>query len=226
MMDRLGRLLLGPNDANQGIYTGDAYQLGEMVPDQSVSLIICDPVYWRMDQYAWLDRFGSRVLVPGGNLIAQCGNIYVRDALKQFRRLNFVWTIIEVVGRGAKVGSRKVVATTKPHIWFCNGWPRGGQWVLDWIKSPGKRKKHHAWEDNPIMFKQLIVRLAGDGGYVVDPFTGSGTVPSACKSVGVQYVAFEIDALSARIARERVEQEQLPLMGVHQLGFELITNGG
>ena len=50
--DRLGKFFLGPNDRNQGIYVGDAKLLGEMIPSQSVSLIVCDPVYWNMDQYA------------------------------------------------------------------------------------------------------------------------------------------------------------------------------
>jgi hypothetical protein len=223
-MKRLGTLLLGPNDANQGIYIGDCFQIGDMVPDNSVSLIICDPVYWRMDHYAWLDRFGSRVLIPGGNLIAQCGNIFVRDALSQFRDLDFVWVIVEHLGRGAKVGSRKVVATTKPHVWFCKGFPRNSKWILDWLKSPGKRKRHHVWEDNPIMFRNLIARLVenkdGVSRIVVDPFSGSGTVASVCRELQVPYLAFEIDAQTARMSKDRVADTQDALFGLEQLGFE------
>jgi hypothetical protein len=218
-MKRLGTLLLGPNEANQGIYIGDAMQIGEMIPDESVALIICDPVYWRQDHYAWLDRFGSRVLIPGGNLVAQCGHIFLPGVMSVFRRLTYVWVITENIGRGSKVGSRKVVGTTKPHVWYCKGFPREGKWVLDWIQSPGKCKSNHQWEDNPIMFKQLITRLA-NGGPVVDPFSGGGTVAHVCKELRLPYISMEIDPLAARQSRERLRQAQPSLFGLDQLGFE------
>ena len=224
-MERLGTLLLGPNEANQGIYTGDAMQIGEMVPDESVALIICDPVYWRIDHYAWLDRFGDRVLMPGGNLVAQCGHIFLPRVMRAFSKLTYVWIITENIGRGSKVGSRKVVGTTKPHIFYSKGERRLGQWVLDWIQSPGKCKSNHEWEDNPVMFKQLVSRLAS-GGPVVDPFSGSGTVAHVCKELQLPYLGMEIDPLTARRSRERLAHAQPSLFGLGQLGFEFPEDGG
>lgn len=220
-MNRLGSFSLGPNNGNQGIYIGDAFQLGEMVPDNSVSLILCDPVYWDMSHYEWLDRFGARVLVPGGNLVAQCGNMYARRAEKRFRRLNPVITINEYTGQGSKLGAIKVVSAVKPHLWFSKGEKRIGGWLMNWFKSPGKSKTWHMWGDHPAMFQQLILRLS-DGGIVVDPFTGGGTVPAAAKGVGVPWLAFEKDAITARVARLRVACAPEPLTGMEYSQLELM----
>lgn len=213
MIQRLGKFFLGPNTFNQGIYIGSAMQLGEWIPDNSVALILCDPVYWDMSHYEWLDRFGQRVLVPGGNLVAQCGNLYAKRAAERFRRLRWISTIHEYTGSGSKIGSLKMVSAVKPHLWFSKGpGVRNGRWLMNWLKSPGKSKQHHRWGDHPAMFQQLIVRLA-DGGIVVDPFTGGGTVPEACKTVGAPYVAFELDAQTARIAKERVARVSACMSG-------------
>ena len=52
---------LGPYDLNT-IITGDARQLAEAVPDESVDLIFTDPVYDRIDDYRWLAETAARVL--------------------------------------------------------------------------------------------------------------------------------------------------------------------
>ena len=45
-MDSLGPYLLGPNNTPEnGIYTGDAWELARAIPDESVDLIFTDPVY-------------------------------------------------------------------------------------------------------------------------------------------------------------------------------------
>lgn len=74
-VEHLGPYLLGPNDTPEnGIYTGDARELAKAIPDESVDLIFTDPVYWQHNDYEWLAMLGARVLVEGGNLIAQAGN--------------------------------------------------------------------------------------------------------------------------------------------------------
>ena len=48
---KLGPFELGYNDTNQGIYTGDARELCEEIPSESIDLIFTDPVYQNMDDY-------------------------------------------------------------------------------------------------------------------------------------------------------------------------------
>ena len=68
----LGPYLLGPNDENQGIYTGDARELAEAIPDESVDLIFTDPVYDRIDDYRWLAEShvlsGDQCEIDGGHV--------------------------------------------------------------------------------------------------------------------------------------------------------------
>ena len=66
----LGPYLLGPNDVNQGIYTGDARELARAIPDESVDLIFTDPVYQNIDDYRWLAETAARVLKPDSACLA------------------------------------------------------------------------------------------------------------------------------------------------------------
>lgn len=51
MTDYLGPYLLGPNDENQGIYTGDARELSKAIPDESIDLIVTSPPYDDLRDY-------------------------------------------------------------------------------------------------------------------------------------------------------------------------------
>ena len=75
MNDRLGPYLLGPNDENQGVYTGDARELAPAIPDGSVDLIFTDPVYQNIDDYRWLAETAARVLKSGKSCMALAGNM-------------------------------------------------------------------------------------------------------------------------------------------------------
>ena len=59
---QLGPYRLGPNDTPEnGIYCGDARELAQAIPDESVYLVFTDPVYNRVDDYRWLAETGARV---------------------------------------------------------------------------------------------------------------------------------------------------------------------
>ena len=70
MGDRIGPYLLGPNDENQGVYTGDARHLALDIPDGSIDLIFTDPPYSKkyLPLYGWLAFMAERILKPGGFL--------------------------------------------------------------------------------------------------------------------------------------------------------------
>ena len=71
-------------------------------------------------------------------------------------------------------------------------------------KGDGRRNHHPTVK--PIELMRWLVRLVTPpGGIVVEPFSGSGTTPSACALEDVDCIAMEIDANYVAISRARVE---------------------
>ena len=89
---------LGPFDLDS-IVTGDARALAAELPDACVDLILCDPVYWNIEDYRWLGHLAERVLVPGGALLARVGEAFYLDAqaaIREAAELVHLPPIIEV----------------------------------------------------------------------------------------------------------------------------------
>lgn len=200
-----------PADWLNRIVTGDARQLAADLPDESVALCLCDPVYQNTDDYRWLARECERILVPGGNLVVQCGNVhrYACEVAMRESALSFVDLIAEVYPYAlCQLFPTRVMVGWKPWLWFSRG-KRGGEWAMNRLAVGGKQHREeskdlHPWGDSEQFAAGVIGKLAGPASVVWDPFTGSGTVPAVCKRLGVPFVAFEIDADSAEAARDRV----------------------
>lgn len=218
---------LGPYTLNS-IHVGDSLVLGESIPDNSVDLIICDPVYQNIEQYKYLGRLGQRVLVEGGNLIAQSGQFYFPQCLNALGEggLDYVWIIAQKQHGGhLALYKYKILATWKPNIWYSKG-KRNGEWVLDWIKDGNRQKNRHEWQDAPDMFVSLIERLTTKDGIILDPFTGSGTIPRVCKMLGRKFLAFEIDESTAYKASVSLEITQTRLFEIHDYGQATFMDEG
>jgi len=201
-----------PEEYCNQIIAGDARALTKRIPDESIDLIFCDPVYNQIDDYRWLAEVGSRILVDGGNLIAQTGQHYLPQVLAAMDgQLDYVWVIAKHIwGRNAQMFSKRIIVAWKPFVWFSKG-KRNGDWIFDWIRSGNMDKTVHKWGDPPEMIVGLVERLTDEQGVVFDPFTGGGTVPVVCKRLGRNYVAFDIDEETAQVAQRRVENTQMPL---------------
>lgn len=226
-MDYLGPYLLGPNDENQGIYTGDALELAIEIPDESVDFVLCDPVYWEIDHYRWLGELAWRCLRNGGNLIAQVGSEHRYDAETAIREssltpLPLLAQVYDMAFR--RMFNPRVMQGWKPHLWFCKSSPdeRLGDWLFDRHHSHGfPSKEGHEWADNPAFFEILIDKLSSTDNIVLDPFTGGGTVPSVCKILSRKWLAFEIDQEIANRARIRVAQTPMPLFALESQQLNL-----
>lgn len=195
------------------IICGDARQLAALIPDQSISLCLCDPVYDRIEDYEWLAKECERILVPGGSLIAQCGNTYRYDAETALRKsgLEFVDLLAEVYPYSiSRLFKAKVFVGWKPHLWFSRG-PRSSGWVMNRLTVGGKHqadpaKALHPWADGEEFAFGCVTKLTLPEGLVWDPFSGSGTVPAVCRRAGRPFLAFEIDSYLAEQANRRLEQ--------------------
>jgi DNA modification methylase len=216
--DRLGPYLLGPNDTPEnGIYTGDARELSKAIPDESVDLIFTDPVYDRIEDYAWLAETAARVLNETGNLLVYCWNEALNDIFRIDWPLFYKCTIAHYhPGRVKPKFSVAGFNLWTPILWMSrleNGrvkWRDAFQTMPKGLKN---RVNQHKWAKPPDAIVQGITGLTKRHDVTFDPFTGGGTVPAVCKMLGRKYLAFEIDPDTAEDARKRVRQTQPPMTG-------------
>lgn len=213
-VDKLGPYLLGPNDENQGIYTGDARVLAESIPDESVDLIFTDPVYDRIDDYRWLAETAARVLKPDSACLTWCsiGNLpHVISAMESF--LSYVW-VLDWLRHSRRMYYGKTGLTIKvPCVWMEKGSSKTHGRMAD-LFSTGNTKNSdggHKWSKPLPLIAKWTSSFCINSAAIFDPFTGGGTVPAVCKMLDRCWLAFEIDPDTADLARKRVRETQPPL---------------
>ena len=189
------------------ITVGDAREICKRIPDESIGLIVCDPVYWEYWQYAWLDELAHRVLIPGRSVIAQVGDAHRLAAEVAFQHLGMVGCPLiheEMRGGIKQLWDSRTLCYVKPYIRMMKPGASTG-WMPNYVKGQGRDKRFHEWGDTPAVFTMAIERLTEPGDVVLDPFTGSGTVPAAAIVLGRRYIGIEIDPERAETARKRLE---------------------
>ena len=234
---KLGPYELGPtDDEHQGIYTGDARELAQAIPDESVDLIFTDPVYDRTDDYRWLAETAARVLKPGGALWVCFGIGYQPETMAALSVLCYRWTFVVYKPNAPSTrGAYRVFSKWWGIYWYDkNGMSQPAKHLPDVLASNGAssvrwadtfKANPHVWVKNPEPIISWIHAFSGDDAIVVDFFTGGGTVPAVCKMLGRHWLAFEIDAATADTARERVRNTQPPLFVPEPQQLELVGVG-
>ena len=219
MSDYLGPYLLGPNDENQGIYTGDARELARAIPDESVDLIFTDPVYQNIEDYRWLAETAARVLKPDSALLVWGNMGKMKEYLTAMNGyLYFHWPLTlklfrMIAGRPAYRRVDFGFSHTTPCLWFDKGTVKLSRCIhadLDGQFTPANAGAH-GWTKAMIPMLHWMPAFVPVGAIVADMFTGGGTVPAVCKMLGRKWLAFEIDPDTAERARERVRNTQPPL---------------
>jgi len=226
----LGKYLLGPNDTPEnGIYTGDARILSEAVPDESVSLIFTDPPYAREFVYLFseLAKIGKRVLYPESFCITLSGAAYLDSIIPLMSNsLDYYWLggMPHTMGHVARYHPRQILNSAKPVLWYAKGTGKKHSYVFDYFPSKID-KDFHEWGQPVPWFAYYIEKLTNPSDIILDPFTGGGAIPAACKILGRKYLAFEISETVAEQARERVRNTQPPLfvLAPEQIAMEFPT---
>lgn len=217
MTDSLGPYRLGPNDENQGIYTGDARELAKAIPDESVDLIFTDPVYQNIDDYRWLAETAARVLKPDSACLVSFGIGYLDNASHAMRGygLTYRWEMVWYQSNNMQRADTGFCKWS-PIRWYEKGRTIPRRLVQDLRNIPveigrGRQDDNHKWAKRTELIEYYLEPFCDFGAIVFDPFTGGGTVPAVCKMLGRKWLAFEIDPAIAETARERVRMTQPPL---------------
>lgn len=227
-LSRLGPYSLGPNNMPEnGIYTGDSRELARSIPDDSIDLIFCDPIYQRVDDYRWLAETAMRVLKPNSACLVWCSKPLAAQCQIAMEEagLDYVYTLDYVVqAKSYRLMYYHIFLWTTPCLWMQKGHSVPRFWIPDTFISSQRPKGKHRWNKNPGVTIKWIDAFCEPGSVVFDPFTGGGVVPASAKMLERNYIAFEICPETAALARERVRNTQPPLPGftVEQPSFVIL----
>lgn len=198
------------------ITVGDAWELIEAVPAESLDLIYTDPIYENIEDYERLSRQAMRVLKPN----SACVVFYKTKLLPEtitamlsggltYRWQMFGYITNEMKPRPGATGKCVHVGL----LWFEKGKSRHYGCQLDVRAVPtwtNDAKSNHPWSKHPLIVSYYMAGLTRPGDLVLDPFCGGGAIPRTAKKLGRHYIAFERDAVTAQAARESIEAEQVP----------------
>jgi DNA modification methylase len=194
------------------ITTGDARELAERIPDESVDLIFTDPVYERIEDYAWLAATAARVLKPNSAALVFCGIGYLPETLDAMRLggLHYRWQGLWYQSNNMQRADMGF-CNYSPFLWFEKGRSKVVSPTGDVANVPipsGKDNHNHRWNKRPELIARYLKAFSRPGALVWEPFAGGGTIPAVCKMHHRNYIAFEIDPATAVAARERVANTQ------------------
>ena len=120
------------------------------------------------------------------------------------KHLRWHWLLADRFGGPHRaVYAKKIANTWRPIVAFSNG-KATARWITDMVLSGGREKDAHDYQKVLTDAEYIIEKLTDPGALVVDPFSGAGTVPAACRKLGRGWLACEIDSRTAQVARGRV----------------------
>ena len=196
------------------IYTGNFIEITDSIPDDSIDLIFTDPPYdeGSTPLYGDLAKIASRVLKPGGSLLAYVGNYAIGKIYNLMDpHLRYWWTIsILHSGNSARLIGKYIYVGWKPVMWFVKERRSNNEYLSDLIKSERPDKELHDWAQSTVEAEYCIEHLTNPGDTILDPFMGSGTTIIAAYNLGRKSIGIEIDENRTNAARGRISSECKP----------------
>lgn len=198
------------------LFQGDAVERLRNCLDQSVDLILTDPLYNRLEDYAWLEREAERVLKPDGNALAFVNSKWLPSVLRTVHTKLPVLTAVQNTGGGM---NGRVIAKSYHLVWMGSGVVK--RYVADgFVATPWSRPNSHnfKWTKNPKYIGHVIHAFTNEGDLVVDPFAGGGSIGAIALQMERRYLGAEIDREIHKIAFEslRLATEQPRLISESQ----------
>ncbi len=187
-------------------------KLSEALADvRDVDLVFTDPPYPREFLPAWteLATWARVALKPGALLLAYSGQYHLPDVMARLSdQLNYQWLgWIATTGPQVAVHQRPIMSGGKPLLIFSNGAlaePFRSRRFFDSIKSEGRTRELHTWEQAEGPAAYYMEALTERGELVVDPFLGSGTFALVAQKLERNFIGCDIDAAAVDVVRERL----------------------
>lgn len=227
-----------PQEYIDQIITGDAKELAKKIPESSVDLIFCDPIYQNIADYAWLAETALRVLKPKGLVLSWCSKPKLGRCQLAMEEagLTYVYTLdYTVQAKTFRMRWYNLFCWTTPCLWFQRPGEasRPRRWIPDtfidtiilddepveirsvlsdtFISTAGPSGAY-VWNKNLNVLLAWLDVFCPPGGTVYDPFTGSGSIPIVAKMTGRHFYASEILPDVAEGARMRLYATPEPMV--------------
>ena len=200
------------------IFHGDFREVltEEIVPTNSVSLLLTDPMYGRehLPQWGDLARFASRVLKSGNLLVSYTGQTYLPEVMQALQEhLTYVWVAGVRYSYPNNIFPLRIKNSLKLLLLFSKGAYDPGPtqfWLHDLIDGDGypETKRDSELQQGKREAEYLIKTLTNPGELVVDTFVGTGTVALAAKRNARRFIGSEISKERYDLAVSRIAQEE------------------
>ena len=194
---------------NIDIIHGTIEEDGKQIANNSVDLIFTDPPYGEEFLPLWdeLAKFAYRTLKPSGYLITYSGQFHLPTVMSKLSKtLDYYWTFsLNHSGNKQLINPRQLFCGWKPIIVFAKPPLTATETRIDdVIIGSGREKALHEWQQALEEVKPLIETFSPEGGLVVDPFCGSGTIPLAAYKLNRRAIGIEKELDNINIAKGRI----------------------
>lgn len=188
------------NASDVQVHRGDFRTVLDLEPG-SVALVLTDPPYPREYLPLWSDlgKWSNEWLMPGGSLVAYCGQSILPDVLDRLgEHLRYWWTLALLHQHGtAMIPGKFVSAGWKPLVWFVKDNRRTRTMLPDRIDGTAPRKGIDTgdtgnWAQGVAELESVISALTNPGDLIVDPFAGSGTTGVAAMRFGRRFIGADL----------------------------------
>lgn len=193
------------------LYLGDFREVCERIEDESVDIIMMDPLYKKdaLGLYKDAAILARRVLKKSGLLLSYCGNFYI-PTIHQYlgEYLDYVWTLaIRHIHGNSTIQTKHVCQSYKPLVLYQKA-PENIHWpfFVD-MTTGGKAKENHEYEQPVEEFEYFLSHLFPQKKVtVLDPMMGSASSILAGLKLGMKCIGVDIDPSAYNTAMKRVHQ--------------------
>ena len=191
------------------IYNIDAIKGMELLPNESIDMIITDPPYKKEFIYLYekLAKEACRILKSGSYCFAYCGAEFLPQTIQMMNKyLDWFWLFEIKHGNQPRLWYKKLMIACKPVLVFTKGFPKKTEWLCN-LQTDTQDKNFHKWGQGIEFPLRMIRTLTSEKEIILDPFLGGGTVACAAKYLNRKYIGFELDKETFIIAKSRISEQ-------------------
>jgi ParB-like chromosome segregation protein Spo0J len=193
------------------LHLGDFKVVTKKIPDNSIQLLLTDPLYNEeaIKDYRDVAEVAKRVLKPGGFLIVYCGTLWIDKIFEAIKSSGLIYHWIGGIyftDGITKELSRNIISRYRPVLFFRKeGQSKHRGLIYDMFALPSEVELHH-YQQNIEPIKSWIMSLTEPHDTVLDCFLGTGTVGAAAAMEKRKFIGIEIDNKMLATAKARIKK--------------------